>query len=103
MSTQPGHGPIQHKDRVEQSTKVPDKVPFRSKLHSLLVDERNHIGITQMKESMKRGIDNVLAVVIELVVQNVDIKEKNVFSFFEDGANEYDPQTNSRHHTDEQL
>lgn len=51
MFTQPDLGLDQNKDETEESMEVSEKIPSRSELESLLVNERNQIGATTMKEA----------------------------------------------------
>lgn len=55
---------------------VQKRVPCRSDLHSLLVNQLSHIGDTRMKEAMIQGIEETLAEPFELDVQapNTEIK-----------------------------
>lgn len=76
MSSQTDPGLYQHKDGVERPMEVTEGIPFRSDLNSLLVNEVNHIAVTQMKEAMILGIEEALAEALELGFRtaNTDIK-----------------------------
>lgn len=85
MFKQADLGPHQHKNNIEQPMKVPGGFPSLLELHSLLVNEINHIEITPMRESKTKGIIKTLAEVFGLGLHAANTQNKK-FSFPLHGA-----------------
>lgn len=58
---------------------VSEVVPSRSKLHSLLISEFNHIGVTAIKEPVIQFSKETLAEAFELVFRAVNTGMNNAF------------------------
>lgn len=66
LCTQTDLGSDGHNDGIEQPMEVSKGVPSQYGLHSPLVNELNHVGATPVKEAMMHGIEETLAVALEL-------------------------------------
>lgn len=82
MSTQPDLGPNQNKDGIEISMEAPKSIPFRSDLHSLLVNELKHIRVTPMKDVMMQKIKETLVKALELGFQAANNRIISAFFHF---------------------
>lgn len=82
---------------------VPEGIPCRSKLHHLLVNELNHIGVTTKREAMVQGFKDSLAEAFELGFQAAKTGMKCFLPLSEDGFDGYDPPGNPEHHSNEEL
>lgn len=59
LSNQPDFLSNQRKNEIEQSIEVTERVPFRSELHYMLLNEFNHIEVTSMEELLIQSIEEL--------------------------------------------
>lgn len=78
LSTQLDFGSNQHNVGIEQAMEVPEGVPSRFELRSLLLNELNFTGVTAMKGAMMQSIEETLANVLELGFQAANSGIKSV-------------------------